>query len=110
MGNTARIYIETTNLEIVHLAGIELADLGVQVEEMLLKSNPGKLRSLILHVSVAAGVVGNIIPVAEWIYSKLKDKPDAQTVINGNQINAQNVAVQTIQIYLCDQKYGCAKK
>jgi hypothetical protein len=104
-----RIYIDTTNTDIVCFASQDLSKFGVSVEEAMLKADSKRLRSLVLSISIAAQVANNMLPIAEWIYDKLKDKPREQTVINGYQINAQTVTVQTIQIYLSRPENGNAK-
>lgn len=104
--------IETTDNEIFHLASEFLSELGfvVEVDDLMLKSQPNRLRKIIVTTTMVGGAISAWLPVAQWLYEQCREKADQKTVVNGNVINANTVTIQTLNQYLCNQKGSSTDK
>jgi hypothetical protein len=59
------------------------------------------------HFVVTITTPGSIELFAKWLYKRIKDKPDAKIMINGNQINIDTISlVQIMQLVRGEREGG----
>lgn len=69
----------------------------VEVEQLMLKSAIDGNMLFTVAITFASSIAVNMF--SQWLYDKMKNKPDEKVVINGNHISAKTVQVlQIIQI------------
>lgn len=91
-----KILIQSSSREVID-AATEVNIPDVSVEPLMLKCefDGGMLFAAI--VTLASGIGINLL--SQWLYDKVKSNPNEKTVINGNQLFAENVQmIQIIQV------------
>lgn len=95
---TVKIIIETNNRDLIRSLWSDKDRLGICVEEKMLKSlKSNALRTVIIMVAAPIGI--NLF--SSWLYDKLKDNSNQQTVINGNHISGQNISIGEVHQIIC---------
>lgn len=98
--------IETNNEGIIYSLPDELTAIGIEFEELMLKSMSARLKAV--TVVVASNLALGLL--SSWLYDKIKSEPEKEVVINGIGISAQTVTVQEINFYLCKNKPEDSKR
>jgi hypothetical protein len=96
------VFLQTTDSSLIEDALRDLRAQGIEVSEWMLKS--GKFKSI--SIFIVSTITLNL--VSSWIYNKVIDQTNQQTVINGNQISGHTVTINEINqiIYKQDSKHG----
>ena len=109
MNKQFRVTLESSSKEITDTT-LSINTHGISSETLMLKAMPEGLDFLsTAFITVASGVSADLL--ARWIYDKVKENSHEKTVINGNQINAENVTInQFRQILNCPPNHKDKKK
>lgn len=88
------VILESSSKELID-STLSINSEDIQAETPMLKAVPEGVELLATaFIAFTSGVGINIF--SQWLYDKVKNHPTEKTVINGNQINAENVTVNLI--------------
>jgi len=98
------IFFQTSDLSLINDAITYFRSQNIEVSEWLLKS--GNLKSITIMIVTTVGL--NI--ASSWIYDKIKNQQNQETVINGNQISSQSITIEQLNQIFCSPKGESTQK